>query len=183
MLNVSYDIVCQWHKNLWAHMKSFPQSHALDHLTKYICFFMPKFHLLTHVAKCQTIFSFNFTCYVSQTDGKALERGWSNINPVASSTKVMGPGCCHDMLDNHFGNWNWEKTIELGTSLLYKMKDALAEKAVHALAFEEFDAVITPEHHSVWLEEMQAWEDNPNDTLISNLLEAKAMGEYFLLLK
>ncbi|KIK35562.1 hypothetical protein CY34DRAFT_16941 [Suillus luteus UH-Slu-Lm8-n1] len=154
MLNVSYDIACQWHKNLWARMKSFPWSHGLDHLTKYIRFFMPKFHLPTHVAKCQTIFSFNFTRYVGRTDGEAPERGWLNINPVASSTKTVG----------------------LGASLLYKMKDALAEKAAHALAFEEFDTVITPEHRSAWLEEMQAWEDNLNDTSISNPLEAKAMA-------
>ncbi|KAG1888370.1 hypothetical protein F4604DRAFT_1916291 [Suillus subluteus] len=177
MLNVSYDIACQWHKKLWARMKSFPQSHRLDHLTKYIRFFVPKFHLPAHVSKCQTIFSFNFTRFVGRTDGEALERGWSNINPVASSTKAMGPGCRRDTLDDHFGDWNWKKTVGLGASLLYKMKDALAEKAVHALAFEEFDAVITPEHRSAWLEEMQAWEDNPNDTSISNPLEAKAMGE------
>jgi hypothetical protein len=62
------------------------------------------------------------------------------------------------------------------------MKDALAERAAHALTFEEFNAIITLKHHSVWLAEMQAWEDNPNDTSICNLLKAKAMGEYFLLL-
>ncbi|KAG2743901.1 hypothetical protein P692DRAFT_20878551 [Suillus brevipes Sb2] len=176
MPNVSYNIVCQWHNNLWAHMKSFPQSHGLDYLSKIVRFFVPKFHLPAHVAKCQTIFSFNFTRFIGRTDGEAPERGWSNINPVASSTKVMGPGCRHDTLDDHFGDWNWKKTVGLGTSLLYKMKDALAEKAAHALAFEEFDAVITPEHHSVWLAEMQAWEDNLNNTSISNLLEAKAMA-------
>ncbi|KAG2103746.1 uncharacterized protein F5147DRAFT_746673 [Suillus discolor] len=176
MLNVSYDIACQWHKNLWAHMKSFPQSHGLDYLSKVIHFFVPKFHLPAHVAKCQMIFSFNFTRFVGRTDGEAPERGWSNINPVASSTKAMGPGCCCDTLDDHFRDWNWKKTVGLGASLLYKMKDALAEKAAHALAFEEFDAVITLEHHSAWLAEMQAWEDNPNDTSISNPLKAKAMA-------
>ncbi|KAG1812453.1 uncharacterized protein BJ212DRAFT_1301466 [Suillus subaureus] len=56
------------------------------------------------------------------------------------------------------------------------MKDALAEKAAHALAFKEFDPVITPEHCSTWLAEMQTWEDNLNDTSISNLLETKAMA-------
>ncbi|KAG2037620.1 hypothetical protein BDR03DRAFT_933871 [Suillus americanus] len=176
MLNVSYDIACQWHKNLWARMKSFPQSHVLDYLSKVIRFFIPKFHLPAHIAKCQTIFSFNFTCFVGQTDGEAPERGWSNINPMASSMKVMGPGCCRDMLDDHFRDWNWKKTVRLGASLLYKMKDALAERAAHALAFEEFDAIITLEHHSAWLAEMQAWEDNPNDMSISNPLEAKAMA-------
>ncbi|KAG2031834.1 hypothetical protein BDR03DRAFT_936192 [Suillus americanus] len=176
MLNVLYDIACQWHKKLWACMKSFPQSHHLDHLTKYIRFFIPKFHLPAHVSKCQTIFSFNFTHFVGRTDGEAPERVWLNINPVASSMKVMGPGCHRGTLDDHFRDWNWQKTVGLGASLLYKMKDALAEKAAHALAFKEFDAVITPEHRSAWLEEMQAWEDNPNNTSISNPLEAKAMA-------
>ncbi|KAG1806126.1 uncharacterized protein BJ212DRAFT_1253495, partial [Suillus subaureus] len=73
MLNVSYDIACQWHKNLWACMKSFPQSHGLDYLSKVIHFFVPKFHLPAHIAKCQTIFSFNFTCFVGQMDGEAPE--------------------------------------------------------------------------------------------------------------
>jgi hypothetical protein len=130
-------------------MKSFPQSHSLDYLSKVICFFVPKFHLPAHIAKCQTIFSFNFMHFVGQMDGEAPEMGWLNINPMASSTKAMGPGCHHDTLDDHFGDWNWKKIIGLGTSLLYKMKDALAERAAHALTFEEFNAIITLKHHSV----------------------------------
>ncbi|KAG2108875.1 hypothetical protein DEU56DRAFT_874521 [Suillus clintonianus] len=164
MLNVSYDIACQWHKNLWARMKSFPQSHSLDYLTKVIRFFVPKFHLPAHIAKCQTLFSFNFTRFVGHTDGEAPERGWSNINPVASSTKAMGPGCRRDTLDDHFGDWNWKKTVGLGASLLLKIKDALAERAEHKMAFEEFDTAITPDHRSAWLAEMEVWEVNPNDT-------------------
>ncbi|KAG1866771.1 hypothetical protein F4604DRAFT_1881798 [Suillus subluteus] len=70
VLNISYDIMCQWHKNLWARM---------------------------------TMFSFNWSHSVGCTDGEAPERGWSNINPVASSTKEMGPGY-----------WNWKKVINLG---------------------------------------------------------------------
>ncbi|KAG2153817.1 hypothetical protein DEU56DRAFT_868442 [Suillus clintonianus] len=166
MLNVSYDITCQWHKNLWARMKSFPQSHSLDYLTK--------FHLPAHITKCQTLFSFNFTCFVGRTDGEAPERGWSNINPVASSTKAMGPGCHRDTLDDHFGDWNWKKTVGLGASLLLKIKDTLAERAEHKMAFEEFDTTITPDHRSAWLAEMEVWEVNPNDTTVFNLLEAKA---------
>ncbi|KAG2143995.1 hypothetical protein BD769DRAFT_1383033 [Suillus cothurnatus] len=121
---------------------------CLDYLSKVICFFVPKFHLPAHIAKCQTIFSFNFMHFVGQMDGEAPEMGWLNINPMASSTKAMGPGCHHDTLDDHFGDWNWKKIIGLGTSLLYKMKDALAERAAHALTFEEFNAIITLKHHS-----------------------------------
>lgn len=59
----------------------------LDHLATFIRFFIPKFHLPAHIMACQTKFSFNFSKNVGYTDGKAPECGWSNINPVASSTK------------------------------------------------------------------------------------------------
>lgn len=113
VLNVSYDIACQWHKHLWSRMLSLPPSHHLNYLTRTIRFFVPKFHLPAHVSKCQTIFSFNFTRFVGCTDGEAPERGWSNINPVASSTKGMGLGCRRDTLDDHFGDWNWKKVVGL----------------------------------------------------------------------
>ncbi|KAN0078443.1 hypothetical protein V8E55_010500 [Tylopilus felleus] len=40
-------------------------------------------------------------------------KGWANINPAASSTKEMGPGARQDILDDHFGHWNWKKGFEL----------------------------------------------------------------------
>ncbi|KAG1772260.1 hypothetical protein EV702DRAFT_1181338 [Suillus placidus] len=142
---------------------------------------MLNFHLPAHIAKCQTLFSFNFMCFVGRTDGEAPERGWLNINPMASSTKAMGPSCRRDTLDDHFGDWIWKKTVGLGASLLLKIKDALAKRAEHTMAFEEFDTAITPDHHSAWLAEMEAWEDNPNNMTIPNPLEAKATCECIIL--
>jgi hypothetical protein len=113
MLNVSYDIACQWHKKLWDRMRAFPSSMQLNHATK-ITFFVPKFHLPAHIERCQTLFSFNFKRGVGRTDGEAPERGWANINPVASSTKEMGPGARRDTLDDYFGDSNWKKIIGLG---------------------------------------------------------------------
>ncbi|KAG1817378.1 hypothetical protein EV424DRAFT_1472894 [Suillus variegatus] len=176
ILNVSYDIACQWHKHIWSHMESLPQSHHLNHVSKTIRFFVPKFHLPVHVAKCQSLFSFNFTRFIGRMDGEAQERGWSNINPVASSMKNMGPGCCRDTLDDHFGDWNWKKVVGLGASLLNKMKDALVERAEHQAAFDEFDAVISIEHRATWLSEMVIWEQNPNDMSVPNPLEMKAIA-------
>ncbi|KAG2126366.1 uncharacterized protein EDB93DRAFT_1097111, partial [Suillus bovinus] len=49
---------------------------------------------------CQTQFSFNYSKGVGRTDGEALERGWANINQVATSTKEMGPGSCRDTLQS-----------------------------------------------------------------------------------
>ncbi|KAG1838304.1 hypothetical protein DFJ58DRAFT_718771 [Suillus subalutaceus] len=50
VLNVSYDIACQWHKHLWSRMLSLPPSHHFNYLARTIHFFVPKFHLPAHVS-------------------------------------------------------------------------------------------------------------------------------------
>lgn len=116
-LNVSYDIACQWHKHLWHRMSAFPLPMQLSRAVKTVSFFVPKFHLPAHIEQCQTSFSFNFKVGVGRTDGEAPERGWANINPVASSTKEMGPGARRDTLDDYFGDSNWKKVVGLGESM------------------------------------------------------------------
>jgi hypothetical protein len=87
-------------------MSTLPSTYHLDHNSKTINFFIPKFHLPAHIEPCQIDFSFNLSQYVGWTDGEAPECGWANINPITSSTKEMGPGSWHDTLDDHFSDWN-----------------------------------------------------------------------------
>ncbi|KAG2038914.1 hypothetical protein BDR03DRAFT_1009383 [Suillus americanus] len=125
-INFSYDIACQWHKKLW-------------HRVQQYRFFVPKFHLAAHIAACQTKFSFNWSPHVGRMDGEAPEQGWANINCVAASTKEMAPGTCQDILDDHFGDWNWKKVTALGQTLLHKITDAVnaEQDHCHALADSE----------------------------------------------
>lgn len=51
---------------------------------------------------------------MGRTDGEGVEREWSHINPVALSTRLMGPGARCDTLDDHWGAWNWRKLVSLG---------------------------------------------------------------------
>lgn len=190
-LNISYDIACQWHKHLWERMPFMSPELHLDHAAKFTRFFVPKFHLPAHVLKCQTTFSFNFSKNVGRTDGEAPEQGWSNINPVASSTKAMGPGSRRDMLDDHFGDWNWKKVVRLGecfdvstyshispmtgVTLLCKMDEANKESKAHQMVFEELHGVLKPETTETWKIKIKDWEDNLNDSSVTNLFEAKVV--------
>src|SRR6266436_7511265 len=70
----------------------------------FVTFLGPKFHLPAHVASCQTAFSFNLTCRVSRTEEEAPEQGWSDINPLASQTKVMGPASHGEMSYDHLND-------------------------------------------------------------------------------
>ena len=116
-LVMSYDIACQWSINLWNRMPHLPIDIQIDRKDKSFVFLVPKFHLPAHIEKCHNNYSFNFTRGVGRTDGEAPERGWSNIDPVSSSTKQMGPSSYRETIDDHFGDWNWQRIVGLGKSL------------------------------------------------------------------
>jgi len=82
-----------------------------------IQYLVPKFHLPAHVVACHTWYAFNYMKGMGQTDGKAPEHGWVEVNPLVPSTKEMGPGSQHDTLDAHFGDYNWRKFVSMGTQL------------------------------------------------------------------
>ncbi|KAG2359945.1 hypothetical protein BDR07DRAFT_1487598 [Suillus spraguei] len=133
-----------------------------------------KFHLPVHILKCQTNFSFNFSKNVGHTDGEAPEHGWSNINPMASSTKAMGPGSQRDTLNDHFGDWNWKKVVGLVcATLLCKMSEAKEEQEAHQTAFQELNEALEPAMTESWKVEVESWEENPNDPSVVSPFEAK----------
>lgn len=114
---ISYDIACQWDKKFWQRMANFPDTWAINAGAVSLKFLVPKFHLPAHVEKCHRDYSFNFTKRVGRTDGEAPERGWSKLNPLASSTKEMGPGSRLDTIEDHMGDSNWKKVTGLGKLL------------------------------------------------------------------
>ncbi|KAF8074788.1 hypothetical protein FPV67DRAFT_1665551 [Lyophyllum atratum] len=129
-------------------------------------FLVPKFHLPAHVKECNILFSFNLVKGVGRTDGDVPERGWANINPIAQSTKEMGPGARRDTLDDHFNDWNWKKTIQFGPRLLKKLKEAAPARIEHQTVLSDFEnslpsQVIQTWHAAVELWERDSWKKDP----------------------
>ncbi|KAG2046999.1 hypothetical protein BDR06DRAFT_1014253 [Suillus hirtellus] len=143
----------------------------IDHNHKVVMFLVPKFHLPVHIASCQTKFSFNFIKGVGRTDGEAPEHGWADINPIATSTREMGPGSRRDTLDDHFNDWNWKKVCSMGTTLLHKYKAAIPEVEEHASDLKEFEAALDPDQLATWWKEIEMWE---SDHSLTNPFEVKA---------
>ena len=52
---------------------------------------------------------------------------WAGHNGLGNATKTQGLGGYHDILDDHFGFWNWLKYIRIGKMLMSRYKVALAE--------------------------------------------------------
>ncbi|TFY58980.1 hypothetical protein EVJ58_g6064 [Rhodofomes roseus] len=157
----SYDISCQWSRNLWSRLTAYglPFDPA-DHRFRFL---IPKFHLPAHQSSCQTGYSFNFTAGVGRTDGEAVERGWAAVNPFASSTKEMGPGHRHNVLDDVFGDYNWRKVRQMGPALLARLKEAVPNANEHQVAFEEFTEVLPLRNIATWTEMVTKWEDDPSN--------------------
>lgn len=110
----SYDINCQWSRNLEKRMGSLPKEIQLNLDEIRLYYGIPKFHLEAgHGEDCQGPYSLNLKKGVGRTDGEGIERNWSHANGAAHSTREMGPGSRHDTLDDHFGHANWRRTIEL----------------------------------------------------------------------
>lgn len=105
-LVLSYDIACQWSKNFATRILAFPQRLQFNPASTIFETVIPKFHIYAHGRKCQTPWSLNYRPHMARTDGEGVEREWSHINPVALSTRLMGPGARHDTLDDQWGAWN-----------------------------------------------------------------------------
>ncbi|KAJ7733908.1 hypothetical protein B0H16DRAFT_1327784 [Mycena metata] len=180
---VSYDIVCQWHIHVWDRMRVYRDVDiTIDGLHKFVTFLIPKFHLPAHIEECNLKFSFNLTRNVGQTDGEAPERGWANANPLARSTKEMGPGSRRDTLDDHFNDWNHGRIIALGYMLRKKTRNAVVEMVHTKRALQDLEESLGPEVVAQWEAMAVAWEadstsPNPFETIRKDLHVAKVRAE------
>ncbi|KAF7311491.1 CxC2 domain-containing protein [Mycena kentingensis (nom. inval.)] len=134
-LIISYDIACQWSKNIRERLMNLPSSLRLAAIFKILDmarFAIPKMHIKGHIVLCQVLFAIGLLPGGGQLDGEGVERPWSMVGGVAASTRASGPGSRADQPDDHWHFWNWLKLLKLA-SLLRRRHD----KAVHKLATQE----------------------------------------------
>ncbi|KAK7030523.1 CxC2 domain-containing protein [Favolaschia claudopus] len=159
---VSYDIVCQWFKNLRERLQDLPPLVRLS-LILYLCaYVIPKMHIHAHTMACQLLFSLNFLAGAGQTDGEGIERPWANLGGVASSTREMGPGSRADVLDDHFAFWNWCKLVSLGALLRKRLDRAKREREIQQESFKVFSAE-QAERVPEWEKQVCDWERAPKE--------------------
>jgi Kyakuja-Dileera-Zisupton transposase len=194
-LVVSYDIARQWNINLRSHIAQFPPAmhFNLDNIS--FTTVIHKFHILRHGKKCQSIWSLNYHHWMGRTDGEGVECEWSHINPVAMSTKVMGPGAHHDTLDDHWGAWNWRKIVSMGVCSTYivslavvdlimflghhletKLKEAIPMSHKHCALLNALLVTFPAETVTEWTHMVEDWQE---DTSRPNPFEETALGMFY----
>ncbi|KAJ6450007.1 hypothetical protein C8R47DRAFT_999048 [Mycena vitilis] len=179
---ISYDIVCQWWKYLLGRLEKLPPLVRVTIILKLLRFVIPKMHIHSHTLECQVKFSLNLVPGSGQTDGEGIERPWSFIGGVASATRVSGPGSRHDTLDDHWGFWNWLKTIGLPALLRRRLDTARKEQAAQREAFEAF-SVQQADRVPAWKKmveefEMDGREKDPYEMKITGLTEMEVRLQF-----
>jgi hypothetical protein len=111
----SYDIVCQWSRNLLKRLKQYPSFMQISpEKIRNAKFVLPKFHIFNHGLRCQLQYSLNYLKYSARMNGEDPERWWAHINPISMSTREMGSGSRTDTINDHARAWNWRKLTNLG---------------------------------------------------------------------
>ncbi|KAJ6511744.1 hypothetical protein DFH09DRAFT_1251570 [Mycena vulgaris] len=179
---VSYDIVCQWWKNLMKWLKLLPplvRLHAALAALHLMHFVIPKMHIHSHTLACQLLFSLNLVPGSAQTDGEGIERPWANIGGVAMSTREMGPGSREDTLNTHWSHWNWQKLLGLAERLRTRTDRAKTEYAAQLESFTQF-SMQQSDRVPAWGAMVEAFEKNlkqknPYQRAVQSITEAQVL--------
>ncbi|PPQ88326.1 hypothetical protein CVT26_009158 [Gymnopilus dilepis] len=105
-------------------------------------------------------FSLNLMPGAGLSDCECPERVWSPHNALSNSTKTQGPGSRHDILDDHFGFWNWLKYKNIGTTLVRKYKVAVAERNVQVEGHRGLSASLNQSVIQKWERMCLEWEQD-----------------------
>ncbi|KAJ7578105.1 hypothetical protein C8J56DRAFT_797719 [Mycena floridula] len=163
LVYLSYDIMCQYNVNFRSRMQRFPKDWSVNTGKTSFKWLIPKFHLPAHIPKCHRQFSFNFLRGCGRTEEEAVERAWSKLNPLAWSTKEMGPGSRWDTLNDHIGHSNWKK-IAVHRERLDGLEYALLNHQRSGdAANDDLDPLnsMTTEMLGEWRKEVETWEEDP----------------------
>lgn len=116
-LIASYDIACQWMKNVWTRVEELPEHLYPNIPHANLIGKIPKFHFDAHQRKNHAQYSFSYTRGAGRVDGEGIERLWSSLKSGVPQTTEMGPGSRRDTLDDFCGFSNWRKMVGLSKSI------------------------------------------------------------------
>ena len=103
---ISYNIACQWTKNLRKRMLEYDKTLQVPESLN-IEAAIPSWHVNGHGDWCQNNLLLSYIPGVERTCREDIETMWSSTNPLVPSTREMGPAVCRETLNDHWGGWNF----------------------------------------------------------------------------
>lgn len=167
LIILSYDIACQWFINITNHISHWPDEVKPAPETK-LQPLIPKLHEPGHKKANHEQYSFNFAPGVGQMDGECPERIWAAHNMLGNATKTQRLGSRQDVLDNHFGFWDWQKYAGMGAMLMRWYKAAVRERNIQTEGHRGFTATLPRKLVNSWEDMCRTWESTPHPKQVKN---------------
>ncbi|KAJ7143254.1 hypothetical protein C8R46DRAFT_1167838 [Mycena filopes] len=149
-LTVSYDIACQWRKNLLERIKKLPADMQIPLENFLFQCGLPVWHASSHEASCANLNSLSFMQGVGKSDGEGIERLWAELNAFAFHTKSMGLGHRADTLEDKIYFHNSTKNLGLPNILRRKLVVAIAECERQVAAWKEVNKSVPSDVRAIW---------------------------------
>ncbi|KAF9030409.1 hypothetical protein BJ165DRAFT_1535713 [Panaeolus papilionaceus] len=156
---ITYDIACQWLKNLNKRMTAdkFPPELKINNKTS-LKFAIPSWHINGHGQSCCKNFNIGYTKGAAKTCGEEPEVSWLHTNPLAASLREMGEGAQHETLNDHYMGWNFRCVVSLRTHLSKHIKEAHLMKICHEGIYSQMCKTFTPSVITQWTNMVEKWE-------------------------
>ncbi|KAJ7184066.1 hypothetical protein C8R46DRAFT_1208297 [Mycena filopes] len=171
LLTISYDIACQWKKNLRDRNDKLPTRIQLDLDNVEVQCGLPVWHASSHELECSNENSLSFLVGVGKSDGEGVERTWADLNPSAFHTKEMSVGNRADTLEDKIDAHNFLKNLGQGDALRRKLLIALAERTRQVDAFKEVNKTVPTELRNAWQNQIDVFvrdHSQPNPYVLPN---------------
>ncbi|KAF7372731.1 CxC2 domain-containing protein [Mycena sanguinolenta] len=170
LLTISYDIACQWKRNLAARNSEMPVNMRLPLNKIEVQCALPVWHAGTHDEECETANSLSFKQGVGKSDGEGVERTWAVLNPASYHTKDMSKGNRIDTLEDKINSHNYLKNLSLGDALRRKLAVARAERDRQVEAFKLVSETVEKDLRVHWQSQIDEWQKDstkPNPFIIA----------------
>ena len=109
-VTISYDIGCQWSRNLRRRMEEYPDDMKINPNIA-IDVGVPSWHINGHGDTCRSDFCMGYMPGVGRTCGEEVETTWAQTNSLATSIREMGPGARHETLNDQWCGLNFRKIV------------------------------------------------------------------------
>ncbi|KAH6888247.1 hypothetical protein BKA70DRAFT_1443241 [Coprinopsis sp. MPI-PUGE-AT-0042] len=153
---ITYDIVCQWSKNLTSRMETLPPDLKPSDDVE-IDAAIPSWHINTHRSDCQVNYALMYREGNGRTCGDEIEGTWDHTNSLGTSVREMAPGARHETLNDHFSGYNFQKIVGLRKNLLKKMQEAHKMRLKHLENHARFTSTFKEETIQEWTADIEAW--------------------------
>ncbi|PPQ76961.1 hypothetical protein CVT24_009371 [Panaeolus cyanescens] len=154
---ITYDIACQWSKNLSKRMESFPPEMKVNQNTK-LRFAIPKWHINGHGQLCRECFNILYMDGAAETCGEEIEISWSHINALVPCIREMGHAAHHDTLNDHLGGWNFRRIVRFRMHFARRLKEASLMCVRHAYIYKRMCKTFSAPVLEKWEAMTMKWE-------------------------